>query len=301
MFKSLGKIFYHVVILTLSAIAALSLPYVGRFIADHYITYWSLIESEKVFLITVEIILAVLLIIFFNYLGKSWKDRRLSAMAEKSGLVHVTNTGNVLGGERIKKLAARRIKKLKEAQSLSKDVMFIGSTGFSTIADRDGDLHNVIRNCREAKIMLLNPFGEGANIRAKSIPVSDVTPESFKSQIMKSIDYLKGVNEIHHNIRLKFYPDAPLFKLAVLGDYISMKFYHAGTSTRETSEHIFRHTQDNSSLYGMFYQLFLSKWRDASMPEYDFNTGELVYRDDSGNEIRREELDGASLGIESSP
>ena len=187
-------------------------------------------------------------------------------------------------------MTLKKLRKLKEKEGLSKDVMLICTTGASTFTEPDTDLHNVIRNCREAKIMLLDPFGEGANIRARTTPVSDVTPESLKRQVMKSIDFLKGINELRQNISLKFYPDAPLFKLAVLGDYISMKFYHAGLSTREMPDYIFRHTRNNDGFYSMFYQLFLSTWRKPEMPEYDFNTGDLIFRDDSGNEVKREGL-----------
>jgi len=288
MLKSLGKIVHHIVIFVLSGAAAISLPYVGGFIAQNYHTYWSLIENDKVFLISVEIILAVLLIINFNFLRRSWKDRRLSKMAAKAGLVFVTSTKSAFTLGNVWRLTGGKIKKLKENQSLSKDVMVIGSTGFSTIVDPKGDLHYVIKNCREAKIMLLNPFCEGSEIRAKGIPVADVQPETFKNQIMKSIQFLKSLNEIRQNIKLKLYPDAPLLKLALLGDCISMKCYQAGQSSHEMSEYIFKHTQDNSCLYNVFYQIFLSKWRDSNIPEYDFDTGELIYRDGSGNETKRE-------------
>ena len=81
MFKNTKTIIYHISILALSAAIALSLPYTGKFIADNYLTYWSLIESEKIFLVFVEIAVAVLLIIFLNFLGRSWKDRKFSKMA----------------------------------------------------------------------------------------------------------------------------------------------------------------------------------------------------------------------------
>lgn len=290
MFKGLGKIFYHMVIIVLSAAAALSLPHTGRFIAQNYQTYWSLIENDKVFLVSVEMAVAVLLITFFNYLGSSWRDRRLSNMATKAGLVFLTKPNNFFSRRKIKKFAGKKIKKLKEKEGFSKDIMLIGSTGFSTFVDPSGDLHKVIKSCREAKIMLLNPFGEGAYIRAKSISDPSVTPESFKNQIMNSIGFLKCLKEAQKNISLKLYQEAPLLKLAILGDYISMKFYHAGLSVNEMPEYIFKHSHDNSSLYGTFYQLFLSKWRDSNIPEYDFDTGDLIYRDGSGNEIRREEF-----------
>ena len=235
--------------------------------------------------------MAVLRIIFFNFLGRSWKDRRLASMSAKAGLVLVTNFKTAFAGSRLNRLAERRLRLLKENKSLLKEVMLLGSTGFNTFVNPDGDLHNVIRNCREAKIMLLNPFGEGVNFRAKSIPVSDVTPDTFRDQIMKSIDFLKDLNSVQHNIKLKLYSDAPLLKIAVFGDYISVTFYQAGLSAYQMSEYIFRHNQENSDLYNMFYQIFLSKWRDLSIPEYDFDTGELVYRDGSGNESRRERLE----------
>ena len=257
--------------------------------ANYYQAYWSFIETNKVFLISVEIAVAVLLITFFNYIGRSWNDRRRSNMANKAGIVFVTNPKNLLAGSKIKRFGGTKVRKLKERQGISKDVALIGSTGFTTFVDPEGDLHRVIKkNCREAKVILLNPFGEGANIRAKSIPDPNVTSEGLKTQILRSMDYLRDLKALQKNIRLKLYQDAPLLKLAILGDYMSLKFYHAGLNSNEMPEYIFRHSQDNGSLYGIFYEIFICKWRYGSMPEYDFDTGELIYRDGSGKETRRD-------------
>jgi len=175
MFKSIKNVIYHIFILILSAAIALSLPYTGKFIADNYLTYWSLIEREKVFLISVEIAVAVLLIMLINYLVRSWKDRKFSKMAlDDMGLVLAAHTESL----RVRK----RIKKIKERQGTARDVLLIGSTGHNTFVNPEGDLHHVIQNCREAKIMLLNPFGDGACVRAKSIPDPDITPEHFRSR-----------------------------------------------------------------------------------------------------------------------
>lgn len=282
MLNSVKSIVHHIVILVLSAAAALSLPYVGRFIAQNYQAYWSLLQGRKIFLIGVEIAVAVLLIIIFNYLRQSWEDRRVSRMAAKIGLVQATYARS--------SSSRRKLQKMKENYGLSKDVMVICSTGFTTFTRPDADLHNVIKNCREAKIMLLNPFSDGTYLRARSIPDAGVTAEKFKLQILASIEFLKELQEVQQNIRLKIYNDPSLLKLAILGDYISMKFYRAGLGTEKMPEYIFEHSQDKSSLYSIFYQLFLSKWRDSGVPEYDFAAGELLYRDGSGNEIRREKL-----------
>ncbi|MDA8085233.1 MAG: hypothetical protein M0Z75_00860 [Nitrospiraceae bacterium] len=297
MLKSLKKIFSHIVIIILSASAALSIPYIGRFIANNYQRYWSLIENKEIFLISMEISVAALLIFLFNLAGRSLKNMRLSGMAAKAGMVLVTNTQhgknrkNPIAGNSIKKLILARIRKFKEKEGFSKDILLIGSTGYSTFVDPDGDFHNVLKNCREAKIMLLNPFCEGAALRARGIPEPDITPESFKSRILQSIDFLTALNEVHQNIRLKLFSDSPFLKLAILGDYISMRPYRAGLGTREMPEYIFRHSQDTGSLFDIFYQFFLSRWRDPGTPEYDFNTRELIYRDGAGGELRRERLE----------
>lgn len=280
MYKNLAHILYHIVVVVLSAAAALSLPFTVRAIAQNYLVYWSLIENEKIFLIAVEIAVAVFLIILFNYLARSWKDRTFSKMARSAGLVSVSNARGFL--ER------RRIRKLKERQGFARDVMVIGSTGFRTFVDPEGDLHQVLQNCREAKIMLLDPFGEGAISRSKSIPDPDITPESFRDQIIKSIDFLKGLRALQKNVRLKLYQDMPLLKLIVLGDYISVKHYHTGLNVQDMPEYIFRHDHNPGGLYNLLYQYFLTRWRDPGVPEYELDTDELVFRDPSGNEVRRE-------------
>lgn len=285
MFESIKNLIYHILILILSAAIALSLPYTGKFIADNYLVYWSLIEREKIFLISVEIAVAVVLIMLFNYVVKSWNDRKFSQMAlNDMGLVFVAHTESLR--------TRKRLKKFKEQQGIARDVLLMGSTGLTTFVSPEGDLHQVLQNCREAKIMLLNPYGEGACIRAKSIPDPDITPEHFREQIARSVDFLNTLKSLQKNIRLKLYEEMPLFKLAVLGDYIFMKHYHSGLNVRAMPESIFRHSPNQGCFFHPFYQFFLMKWRDPNIPEYDFDSNELVYRDNSGNEVKREELGG---------
>lgn len=274
------RILYHIVIVALSAAIALSLPFTARFVARNFLVYWSLIEDEKLFLISVEIVVAMLLILFFNYIGRSWRDRKFSNMARSAGMAYFFTTRGYF--------AQRRIKKLKEEQGFAKDVMIIGSTGLRTFVDLKGDLHNVIQNCREAKIMLLNPYSEGARIRASSILDPDFTVEKFGEQAVKSIDFLKGLKAVQKNIKLKLYGAAPFLKLSTLGDYLWMKHYHPGIDAQAMPEYVFKHDQNPSSLYTYFYQYFLIRWNNTDIPEYDFDTDELVYRDIDGNEVRRE-------------
>ena len=278
--KGSAHILYHVIVVSLSAAIALSLPYTAAFVTQNLQVYWLLIETQKVFLISIEIGLAVLLILFFNFIARIWKDRRLSGMAKSAGLVFVTPNKGFF--------ARRRIRKLKTKQGFARDIMFIGSTGYRTFVDPNGELYDVVQNCREAKIMLLYPHSKGATTRAKGILSSDITPECLGAQIQKSIDYLKGLKGIQKNIKLKLYQDSPFLKLTILADYVWVQHYHAGIDVEMMPKYVFKHNQNPKSLYVPFYQYFLTMWDNPDVPEYDFDSDELVYRDLGGNEVRRE-------------
>lgn len=290
--KGVARVLFHVLLVALSAGIAFSLPYTVSFIARNFWLYWSLIERGNIYLMSVEIVAAVLLILLFSYIGRNWKDRKFARMAGGSGMVHFFPTRTFW--------AQRRIKKLKKKQGVAREVMIISSTGFRTFADTRGDLHSVLQNCRDAKIMLLNPYSEGASIRAKSILDPNVTRENFSEQIRKSIDFLKGLKAVQKNIKLKLYGDTPFLKLTILGDYVWLKHYHPGFDVHRMPEYVFKHDQNPGSLYNPFYQYFLTRWESPDIPEYDLDTDELIYRDVAGNELRRERFHASQYGVTSS-
>jgi len=285
--KNISHILYHIVVVVLSAAVALSLPFSARFMAMKFLDYWALIENEKIFLVSIEVGAAVLLIVLFNFIVKNIKNRRLSRLAEEAGLYSLGRGSGLIG--------SARIRKLKEKHGVAKNIMLIGSTGFTSFVDPAGDLHQVIQKCREAKIMLLDPFGEGASSRARSIQSPDITLESFRVQIAKSIEFLKGLKEVRKNIRLKLYQDVPLLKLAILGDYAFLRHYHHGVDVQQLPEFVFKHQSNPGCLYNPFYQYFLDRWHDPALPEYELETDELIYRDKAGKEVRREKFELSAL------
>ncbi|MCF8118880.1 MAG: hypothetical protein K9L83_01600 [Deltaproteobacteria bacterium] len=167
---------------------------------------------------------------------------------------------------------------LKEQEGTSRAIMLIGSTGFRTFADSRADLHEVIKNCREAKIMLLNPFSKGARICATSIPDPAVTMDHFQKQIQKSIEFLKDLNQIkiHKNLRLKLYNDVPFLKLTMLGDYIWVQHYHPGMDVKIMPEYVFKHNRKSRGFCAFFHQYFLSRWNDPTITEYDFDDQDFL-------------------------
>ena len=206
--KELAHVSYHIIVVALSAGFALTLPLTTAFLARNILKYWSFIQNDKLFLLSVEMALAILLVLFSNHIRRSWKDRRLSKMARSTGLVYVTPSKGFYVRE--------RIRKLKESQGIARDVMVIGSTGFRTFVDPKGELHHVMQNCREAK-SCSQPGQRGAAVRAKSILNPEITPERLGEQIRKSIRFLKELRAVQKNIQLKLYPDTPFLKLSILG------------------------------------------------------------------------------------
>ena len=285
--KNISHILYHIVVVLLSAAVALSLPFVAQFMAKKFLDYWALIENEKIFLISIEVFTAVLLIVLFNFIVKIMKSRKLSGLAQEAGIYAVGRGSGFI--------EHTRRRRLKEKHGLARNVMLIGSTGFTTFVDPAGDLHQVIQKCRGAKIMLLDPSGEGASSRARSIQSPDITPESFREQIAGSIAFLKGLKELQMDIRVKLYQDVPLLKLAILGDYIFLRHYHHGVDVQQLPEFVFRHQSNPGCLYNPFYQYFLDRWHDPALPEYELETDELIYRDKAGNEVRREKFELPAL------
>lgn len=277
-----AHILSHVAIIATSAGIALTLPYTIAFLLQQFNATRVLVGNDKLFLLAAEIVVAVLLILFFTYLGWAWRDRKLAQMAETAGLVFASTSRGFF--------ARRRNRKLKEKQGIARDIMVIGSTGFRTFAEPDGELHTVVRNCRKAEIMLLNPFSEGASVRVKSILNPEITIEKFREQMLLSVAFLKELKAVQKDIRLKLYPTVPFLKMTISGDYLWVKHYHAGCDALAMPEYVFMHNQEPGNLYAVFYQYFLDHWSDPTIPEYDLETDELVFRDGMGNEERRQQF-----------
>lgn len=291
--RGVAPVVFHIGVVVLSAGIALSLPFLISQLARNLLVYWALVENEKIFLTALEILVATLLILFLNALRSWTRDRRLARIARAAGMVHFTSNRRFL--------ARRRLRRLREKQGIGKDVMVIGSTGFRTFVYPEGDLYNVIRHARGARIMLLNPNSDGASTRAKTILDPEVTPERLRAQIRESIAFLKELRAAQRDVKLKLYSDPPFLKLAILGDYVWLQHYHAGLDVQGMPEYLFRYDQTPQSLYVIFYEYFeyfLRRWNDPDIPEYDLDRDELVFRDGAGNEVKRmpgEDLAQANL------
>src|SRR5947208_3403183 len=231
---------YHVTVVILSAAIASTIPFTLAFVAEKLLGYWSAIRDERTFLVGTEVAVALLLVFLFNHARTNWANRRL-----------------------------------KERHALRRDIMIIGSTGFRTFVDPRGDLHTAIEHCRTAKIMLLDPESPGAFARARTIGEPEITPDRLRTQVQLTIAYLRTFPAAHHRFRLKLYPEPPLWKLVILGDYAWVRHYHPTLDVRLLPEYVFAHRQDVEGLYAAFYQYFVTRWNEPAIPEYNLMTGEL--------------------------
>ena len=176
-----------------------------------------------------------------------------------------------------------------------RDIMLIGSTGLRTFVDPKGDLHAALQTCRTAKIMLLDPESRGALERARTIRNPAITQESLRRQVREAVDFLAALRTAQKSIELKLYPDPPLWKLAILGDYVWVQHYHPGLDVQVLPEYVFVHRQDPTSLFPAFYQYFARRWTDPAIPEYDLVKDEVVYRNAAGDEVGRRRFGSAPL------
>jgi hypothetical protein len=267
---------YHIVVVALSAGITLALPTIAR----GFLTHWSRVENDMIYLVGEEITAAIFLIVSFNYLHRSLLDRALAKMATGAGLTAFWPW---------RKLSAqRRIKELKEKQGAGRTVMVIGSTGYGTFVDREGDLYTVLEQCMGAHILLVNPHTQEATSRIDAILHPHFTLENFRKEITESIALLRRIKATGKAVKLKLYSDPPLVKLAILGDYLWLKHYHTDLDVQTMPEYVFQHNLNDHGLYNLFCQYFMQRWDHPEIPEYDFHTDELVYRGHNGTEVKRE-------------
>ncbi|MGH7254150.1 MAG: hypothetical protein ACREI3_00105 [Nitrospirales bacterium] len=281
-------VLYHVGVITLSAVIAVSLPE----LADAFLAGWAFLQNDQQFLLYAEICFAICLIALFNYFARSTKDRQFAQMAQDAGLSGYT----LYRGP----FTQKRTRELKTRHGMARRIMIIGSTGYKSLVDPDGDLHLVVKNCLEAKILLLNPYSPGAWLRAKTLEQTDVTMESLGAQVRITIDFLKTLQAAQKNIQLKLYSDPPHVKLGILGEHIWLQHYHTSLDVLNMPEYVFTHNQKYSGLYTLFYEYFLQRWNSLDIPEYDLETDELVYRDRKGGEKGREPFSWGDMVLQRS-
>ncbi|HEX2054933.1 MAG TPA: hypothetical protein VHF07_00475 [Nitrospiraceae bacterium] len=274
--RSSSWLWFHVVVITLSTGIAWSLPA----IAQAFLVQWTKLQHDHVFLLVLEVTVAVTLILACNFIGRSLSDRKLTRIAMEAGLVSFFPYHN--------RHAEKKIRELRERHGLGRTIFAIGSTGYGTFVDNEGEWHAILEKSLQANIMLMNPYSEEARLRALSLAQAGAEPPRFQEELAETLRLFKRLKAAGKVLRLKLYSDRPHVKMVILGDYLWLQHYHTGIDVKSVPEYVFQYNLKNHGLYTLFSQYFMKRWENPDIPEYDFDTGELVYRTKSGKELRRE-------------
>jgi hypothetical protein len=153
------------------------------------------VEHEQVLLMSVELAVAMFMILFVNFIRRSIKDRRLAKTAAEAGLVSCFHTqGNGVRHQ----IAAN-----KTHQGLGRPLRVIGFTGFSTFADPKSDLYPIVQNCLEGKILLANPFSDVVRRRIEQQPDPAAAWSRVHHEVVASIRLLKSLKAAGKPVKLK--------------------------------------------------------------------------------------------------
>lgn len=280
---SVQQILTHGVITMLAVAIAFSLPQAARYILYEW---WPAVERDANLLLATEIGMASVMVLLFNFAKIAWGNRQSVAMAKLAALAYARNA-------RHNWLSRRRERALVKLLSAARDAYILTLTGHDTFVDERSPLREALKTAYEIRVMLVNPVGKAMRRRVDALP-SDVTLLSFHKEIEASIACLAELRKAGKKINLKFYEHEPFWKVIVFGDHVWVQHCHTGYEVKHQPEYVFALQRRNprEGLYVPFYMHFLDQWNQPWHPEYDFDTNELVYRDEAGNECGR-----AALGV----
>ncbi|MBE0626624.1 MAG: hypothetical protein IH606_17630 [Burkholderiales bacterium] len=278
---SLQQVLTHGLITVLAVAIAFALPQAARYILYEW---WPLVERDANLLLATELGMASVLVLLFNSARIAWDNRQRVAMAKLAALAYARN-------ERRDWLSQRRERALANRLTAARDACILTLTGHDTLVDERSLLLRAVRTAYEIRVMLINPVGAGLRRRVESLP-PEFTLSSYHKEIEASIACLAQLRKAGKKVALKFYDQMPFWKVIVLGDHVWVQHCHAGIEVKHQPEYVFglQHQNPRAGLYIPFYTYFLEQWNQPCHPEYDFDTNELVYRDETGNERCRAAL-----------
>jgi len=279
---SLKHIFSHITISLLAVGIAFSLPIVAQYILYKW---WPMVEYNARLLLVTEVIFATALVMLFNVSKIAWDSRRRLQANTIASLVHAKDKAGSDWSSR------RNDKALRESLQGTREISILSVTGSEIFSDNNWVRH-VLDNSYEVRVLLMNPEGDGAYQRTRLSANPAAVLEAYRREIEHTINYLAKLVSAGTRVSIKFYDAVPFWRMVVAGDYVQVQYCY-GTVKGEWPEYIFalRKDQPGRGLFTPFYVNFLNQWQDVRLPDYDFETRELVYRNSNGNEVKRELFD----------
>lgn len=280
-FAWLKDVVSHVGVTVLAVGIAFSMPAAAQFILYQW---WPRVMADANLLLVTEICLAALLVLFFSAAKNSIEHRSSVGWARVASLVYARS--------HVSWLSRWRERALFKKMPAARDAYVLTVTGRDTFESEDSRFRAALQSAYEIRVMLLNPSGPGAQLRVDSLLDEQCNPALMREEIRHSIDYLKSLRLLGKKVTLKFYDQPPFWKLVILGEHVWVQYFHGGDEVNSLPEYVFAlsHKDPRRGLFIPFYMHFLDMWGGPEHPDLDFDTGELVYRDAAGSEIRRTQL-----------
>jgi hypothetical protein len=275
---TLKHIIGHIGVTLLAVGIAFSLPMLAKFIL---FTWWPLVEDDSQLLLVNEIVFAAVLVLLLNLFLGARQGRRSQRMNRAASLVHVREDDGWLS-----RWSDRR---LLERIAGARDVAVMSITGYDTFVSQRGRLGKLVDHAYELRVMLMNPYGPGALRRVQSLGDPAPLLESCRHEAAATIERLAALATAGKKVTLKFYDDPPFWNLIVTGEHVWVRYCHDGHELKRQPEYVFARHRDKPArgLFSAFYMHFLNQWDKPQHPEYDFASGELIYRNERGNEVKR--------------
>jgi len=270
--------FSHIIVTLLAVGIAFSLPAVASYILYYW---WPQVEGNSQLLMITEISFATVLVLLFNISKIAWDGRRSMHMNKIASLVYAREERGWM--------SRRKERDMRKLIANVRDVYIMSITGNDTLSADNIDLQKTFDMAYEIRVLLANPYGKGAASRALSTDDPEATLKSYRDEIEASIAFLRKLSDAGKKIKLKFYEEPPFWKLVVTGEYVWVQYCHIGLDVKSQPEYVFglQHDNPQRGFFEPFYKHFLDQWKEQGHPEFNFESNELVYRNEDGNEIQR--------------
>ena len=270
--------FSHIVITLLAVGIAFSLPTAASYILFYW---WPKVEGNSQLLMITEIGFATLLVLLFNMSKIAWDGRRSIHMNKIASLVYAREGSNWL--------SRWKERDMRKKIASVRDVHIMSLTGYDTFISENSQLRNTLELAYEVRVLLANPYGKGIASRSLSTEAPEAMLLAYRQETEASIAYLRKLATAGKKVKLKFYEEPPFWKVVVTGEYVWVQYCHDGHEVKIQPEYVFglQHENPQRGFFEAFYKYFLDQWKDPNHPEFNFETNELIYRNDNGNEIRK--------------
>lgn len=275
---TLRHIASHAAVTLLAVGIAFSLPLLASYIL---FSWWPMVAGDSQLLLINEIVFAAMLVLLFNLLLRAREAQLSHRMNSMAMLVHVRREGS--------RLSRRIDRSLLERITGTRDVSVMSVTGFDTFVSEMRNLRQIIDDCYELRVLLMNPYGPGALRRVQSLGDADALLETYRRETEATVERLASLAAAGKKVTLKFYDDPPFWNLIVTGEHVWVQYCHDGQELKQQLEYVFALSRSNPAhgLFPAFYVHFLKHWGDTRHPEYDFDARQLIYRNERGNEVKR--------------